>query len=65
VDVTTMRGKAPGDVARRCARRGVRCIVFGGRVVEPLRRAETMALSGDPARARHDLVALGKRLAPT
>jgi glycerate kinase len=62
VDVTTMRGKAPGDVARRCARRGVRCIVFGGRVVEPLRRAETVALSGDPARAREDLVELGSRL---
>jgi glycerate kinase len=62
VDVTTMRGKAPGDVARRCARRGVRCIVFGGRVVEPLRRAETVALSGDPARAREDLVELGSGL---
>jgi glycerate 2-kinase len=62
VDVTTMRGKVPGDVARRCARRGVRCIVFGGRVAEPLRRAETVALSGDPVRAREDLVALGSRL---
>jgi glycerate kinase len=65
VDVTTMHGKAPGYIARRCARRGVRCIVFGGLVAEPLRRAETVALSGDPARAREDLVELGKRLAPS
>ncbi|HSC92153.1 MAG TPA: glycerate kinase [Gaiellaceae bacterium] len=63
VDATTARGKAPGEVARRCAAAAVRCVVFGGRVVEPLPNAETVALSGDPARARDDLRALGARLA--
>ena len=32
VDRTTASGKAPGEVARRCAAAGVRCIVFGGRI---------------------------------
>jgi glycerate kinase len=59
VDRTTMRGKAPGEVARRCVAAGVRCVVFGGRVEEPAAGAETVPLSGDPARAREDLVALG------
>ena len=62
VDATTTRGKAPGEVARRCAAAGVRCVVFGGRIMEPLPAAETVALSGDPACAREDLVALGLRL---
>src|SRR5262249_10177549 len=34
VESTTMRGKAPGEVVRRCAGAGVRCVLFGGRVVE-------------------------------
>jgi glycerate kinase len=59
VDATTQRGKAPGEVARRCNAAGVRCVVFGGRVVDPLPDVETRALSGDPARAREDLVELG------
>jgi glycerate kinase len=63
VDGTTRRGKAPGAVARRCREAGVRCVVFGGRVIEPLEGFETVPLSGDPARAREDLVALGSRLA--
>jgi glycerate 2-kinase len=63
VDETTARGKAPGEIAARCARAGVRCVVFGGRVRVPVAGAETVALSGDPARARDDLVALGERLA--
>jgi glycerate kinase len=63
VDATTARGKAPGEIARRCAAAGTRCVVFGGRVVEPLAEAETVALSGDPARAEDDLRALGERLA--
>jgi hypothetical protein len=63
VDATTARGKAPGEIAARCAAAGVRCVVFGGRVLEPVPGAETVALSGDPARARDDLVALGERLA--
>jgi glycerate kinase len=62
VDGTTARGKAPGVVAARCRSAGVRCVVFGGRVVEPLPEVETVSLSGEPARARDDLVALGARL---
>ena len=62
VDASTVTGKAPAEVAARCRAAGVRCVVFGGRVVEPLRGAETVSLSGDPSRARDDLVALGARL---
>jgi glycerate 2-kinase len=62
LDATSARGKAPGEVARRCAAAGVRCVVFGGRIVEPLQRVETVALSGDPERARDDLLDLGLRL---
>jgi glycerate kinase len=63
VDATTTHGKAPGEVARRCLEAGVRCVVFGGRVVETVRGAETVPLSGDPSRAREDLKALGEGLA--
>ena len=62
VDATTGVGKAPAEVARRCAASGTPCVVFGGVVLEPVRDAETVALSGDPARARADLVELGRRL---
>jgi glycerate kinase len=62
VDPTTTEGKAPAEVARRCALAGVPCIVFGGVVSEPLAAAETIALSGEPARAEQDLVELGLRL---
>jgi glycerate kinase len=62
VDATTRRGKAPGEIATRCRDAGVRCVVFGGRVAEPVPGAETVALSGDPARAPEDLVELGLRL---
>jgi glycerate kinase len=65
VDRTTSTGKAPGEIARRCREAGVRCVVFGGVVDEPLEGVETVGLSGDPARAREDLVALGERLAAT
>jgi glycerate 2-kinase len=58
VDRTTWEGKAPAVVARRCAEAGVRCIVFGGRVVE----GDAIALSGDPLRAEQDLVELGEQL---
>jgi glycerate kinase len=64
VDATTPRGKAPGEVARRCRESGVRCIVFGGRVVEPVPGVETVELSGDPARAAADLRRLGRLCAP-
>lgn len=63
VDDTTSEGKAPGEVARRAAAAGVRCVVFGGRVRAEVTAAKTIALSGDPARAEDDLVALGARLA--
>jgi glycerate kinase len=59
VDATTTRGKAPGEVARRCREANVRCVVFGGRVVERVPGAETLALSGEPAKARDDLSRLG------
>jgi glycerate kinase len=58
VDETTFAGKAPGAVLARCERLRVRCVLFGGRVVA----GEARALSGDPARARGDLVALGYEL---
>jgi glycerate kinase len=63
VDATTGEGKAPGEVARRCREAGVRCVVFGGRVLEPLPDVETVGLSGDPARAAADLADLGEELA--
>jgi glycerate 2-kinase len=59
VDETTFAGKAPGAVLERCERLGVRCVLFGGRVVE----GEARSLSGEPERAREDLVALGFELA--
>jgi glycerate 2-kinase len=62
VDATTGEGKAPAEVARRCAAAGVPCVVFGGIVAEPIAGTETIALSGDPRRAEEDLVALGLRL---
>ena len=62
VDRTTTRGKAPGEVARRCVAAGVRCVVFGGRIREAPTELEVIALSGDPSRAREDLVALGTLL---
>jgi glycerate kinase len=62
VDATTTRGKAPGEVARRCLAAGVRCVLFGGRVKETPAGVETVALSGNPAQARQDLVALGASL---
>jgi glycerate kinase len=60
VDATTALGKAPGEVVRRST--GTRCIVFGGVVEAVLPGAETVPLSGDPARANEDLVELGRDL---
>ena len=60
VDATTALGKAPGEVARRSG--GTRCAVFGGFVEVEIAGVEMRALSGDPARAREDLVALGRDL---
>lgn len=63
VDATTLEGKAPAVVAERCARAGVRCIVFGGEVLADVTGAEVVALSGRPERAEADLFELGRRLA--
>lgn len=60
VDATTLEGKGPGAVARRCRRLGVRCELFGGLVRDGV---GAHALSGDPARAAADLEELGERLA--
>jgi glycerate 2-kinase len=60
VDRTSGEGKAPGVALRICREEGVRCVVFGGRVVEALPGAEMHALSGDPARAADDLAGLGE-----
>lgn len=62
VDATTPEGKAPAEVARVAAERNVRCLLFGGRVEQAPAGIDTVALSGEPARARADLVALGRRL---
>jgi glycerate 2-kinase len=62
VDATTLEGKAPGEALRSCLERGVRCVIFGGTIDVTLPGAELRQLSGDPARARSDLVSLGKRL---
>ena len=59
VDRTTFEGKAAGEAVRVCRELGVRCVLFGGSVEEGL---EAAALSGDPARARRDLEALGFEL---
>lgn len=60
VDATTLRGKAPGEVVRRCRAVDTRCVVFGGRVLDAPAGVETIELSGDPRRAREDLVELGR-----
>lgn len=62
VDRTTTRGKAPGEVARRCLAAGVRCVLFGGRIDAAPPELEVIALSGDPSQASEDLVALGRLL---
>jgi glycerate kinase len=62
VDRTTATGKAPGEIAQRCADAGVRCVVFGGRVVESPEGVEVYALSGAPDRAAQDLEELGAGL---
>jgi glycerate kinase len=63
VDRSTTEGKAPGEVLRVCREAGVRCILFGGRVVEAPEGVEVHELKSGPERAADDLVALGERLA--
>jgi len=62
VDGSSTEGKAVGEVARICGEEGVRCAVFGGRVLAAPSGVETYALSGDPGRAADDLVELGEKL---
>jgi glycerate kinase len=59
IDATTLEGKAPGAVAARCARLGVRCALFGGIVRDGV---DAHALSGRRALAGEDLVQLGEEL---
>ena len=63
VDASTAAGKAPAAVAEAARAAGVRCVVFGGLVAEPLAGVETVPLSGEPERAAEDLRALAERLA--
>jgi glycerate kinase len=60
VDSTTLTGKAPGTVARRAERLGVRCVLFGGAVRDGV---DARALSGRLDQAAEDLVELGETLA--
>jgi glycerate 2-kinase len=62
IDRTSFDGKVSGTVAVLCSEVGLRCAVFGGRVDEAPAGAEIHELSGEPARAREDLVALGELL---
>jgi glycerate 2-kinase len=59
VDRTTLEGKAPGAVMRRCASLGVDCVLFGGLVRDGI---DARALSGDVGSATEDLEALGEEL---
>jgi len=59
VDRTTLEGKAPGAVVRRCAALDVSCVLFGGVVRDGI---EARPLSGDVRTAAEDLVALGEEL---
>ena len=52
VDRDDGRRKGARGRRARCAASGVRCVVFGGRVVEPIDGVETVSLSGDRARPR-------------
>jgi glycerate kinase len=62
VDASSLEGKATGLLAARCQEQAVRCVVFGGSVRISLPGTVTVALSGDSARAREDLEALGETL---
>ncbi len=71
LDRTTLEGKAPFAVLAACRDEGVQCAVFAGRLDPEASNkllqafeglAEVYALSGEPDRAREDLVVLGERL---
>src|SRR5512146_2257870 len=59
VDRTTLEGKAPGAVVRRCDTLAVSCVLFGGVVRDGV---DARPLSGDVARAAEDLEELGEEL---
>jgi len=59
VDATTLEGKAPGAVVRRCSALDVSCVLFGGVVRDGI---DARPLSGDVASAAEDLEALGEEL---
>lgn len=62
VDASTFEGKAPGEALRACREAGVRSELFAG-AATPDFRALVHKLPSGPARARDDLVALGRELA--
>ncbi len=68
VDATSAAGKVPGGVARACARAGVPCIVFGGRVrgavdaLYELGATAVLPLGGRRESARADVERLGEGL---
>src|SRR5207249_4619959 len=69
IDATSVEGKTVGGVVAACVRAGIPCVAFGGLVSAEgeaaLRRAgaaDVLALSGDPSRAREDLVQLAQRV---
>jgi glycerate kinase len=59
VDRTTLEGKAPGAVVRRCDALGVSCVLFGGIVRDGV---DARPLSGDIRSVAEDLVGLGEEL---
>jgi glycerate kinase len=63
IDRSTWLGKAPSAVLSACEEAAVRCVAFGGKVLDRPAGVEIYELSGDPARARQDLFELGERLA--
>jgi len=70
VDASSAEGKVPAGVVDAAAEAAVPVVVFGGRVEQAGADAllaagarEVVALSGDPGRARADLLTLGARLA--
>jgi glycerate kinase len=60
LDATTREGKAPWEARRVSEGEGVRCALFGGRVL--VDGADFYPLSGDPSRASADLRLLGRQL---
>jgi glycerate 2-kinase len=69
VDRSSAEGKVPAGVARACARAGLPCVVFGGRVeqgaasdLHAVGATAILSLGGRPEQARADLDGLGEAL---